>query len=287
MKRAEENKRKEATRKKEMASKRKSIVTDSTPDFLLELEADAAAGDESVAETVNDFKKWRDYVAELQRRQFDAEDHEAKQIDAIEEQLARDKSSFRKHATEGLTQYTEEETTDIERQAREAKEVIQSLRNQNQKMRDTAKTMAEEMRALYIANERLKDANKTTVDFHSQLSGFEEKETGKEKQLEEMAAKYIEAIDEHEEALIMRAMVGDSENNIKNMYEKLTNDLVAKFQSECNDDVLVLELGSIALGETEEDDKDAMEVSKSLHKSLSDDDDTEGEEAGSEDEEIN
>jgi hypothetical protein len=266
-----------------MAAKRKLIMTDTIPAFLLEIEADETfESDVDIVQSVEEYKKMREYVAALQSKQIEAEEREMKQINEVEDKLRAEKEAYRKHASQGLVLRTPDEEEDIERQSKECKEIIASLRKENQKIRDNGKAMAEEMRGLYIHNQRLEEAKKTTEEFQSQLSRFEDKETGKGEQLEAMTSKYKEAIDDHEEALAMRTLAGDVENKIKNVYEKLINQVVVKFQSECHDDVLVLELGSIALGEMglDEDGDDLSVVSRSFHtpKTSHDDDDNDDEE---------
>ena len=263
---------------------RQTLVTEEpTPDFIVAIESEGFDGDEELEEEFGDFIKVRDYVSALQARKMEAEEHEADQIQQIENKLYDEKEAFRAKLSQGIALYTAEEAEDIERQAAESKQIIASLRKDNQKIRDNVTKMKEEMRSLYVHNQRLEESKKTTEEFQSQLTSFEDKESGKQEQLEAMAIKYKEAIEEHQEALEMRTMSGESENNIKRIYDKLTNRLVVKFQAECDDDVLVLELGSIALGEMGEDeDEDGDEatdggdsaglVSRSFHQQSGDED---------------
>jgi len=247
----------EASRKAAIDARRKTVETERAPDeLILQIEAEGVDGDEELQEALDDFHKVRDYVQALQNRQLQAEEHEAEQIAELDRKLQEEKDAFRKHASQGIALYTDEEAEDIARQASKSKEIIATLRKQNEKMRDDLKSMKEEMRGLYVHNQRLEEAMKTTSEFQEQLNDFENKESGKQEQLESMATKYKEAIDEHTEALEMRTIAGESENKIKQIYEKLTNRLVVKFQNECTDDLLVLELGSLALGEMAEDDEE-------------------------------
>lgn len=269
--------------KKEAREAARETAEEPTPDFIVAIESEGFDGDEELEEDFGDFIKVRDYVSALQARKMEAEEHESDQIQQVENKLYEEKQAYRTKASQGIALYTADEAEDIERQAAESKQIIASLRKDNQKIRDNVTKMKEEMRSLYVHNQRLEESKKTTEEFQSQLTSFEDKESGKQEQLESMATKYKDAIEEHQEALEMRTMSGESENNIKRIYDRLTNRLVVKFQAECDDDVLVLELGSIALGEIEGDEEDdggdetdggdsAALVSRSFHQQSGDED---------------
>lgn len=286
-KRASIAKHEEEERKAAAAERhQRELITDTTPDFLLEIEAAGFEEDEDLEEAVGDFHKVRDYIAALQTKRFDSEQREAAQIREVEDRFNMEKEKFRAHATAGLQIYTKEEEEDIMRQSTDCKEIIQTLRKQNTNIRESCKSMAEEMRSLYIHNQRLEEAKKTTTEFQGQLTAFENKESGKGEQLETLATRLKEAIDDHEEAVSMRAMVGETENKVKLVYERCATNLVGKFQTESTDDVLVLEIGSIALGEmagmggdTSDEEEETLSVSRSFHQINPDDyDDTSGSE---------
>lgn len=93
----------------------------------------------------------------------------------------------------------------------------------------------------------------TAGNHMKQLRSIDRNETTKEEKYEKLSNKYIRAIDNHEEALEFRAMAGQTEHRIKNLYENVLVKIVTKFQNACDNDDLVLEIGAIALGEAEDD----------------------------------
>ena len=243
---------KEKARRASITTKRQSIMTDTLPGFLLEIESDPTmAEDEDIVQELEDCKKLHKKVATLQMKEIESEDHELGQVKQFDDNVNKVKKAYRRRASVGLKVYTSKESEDIERQGQEIKNEIATLRKENQKFRDSIKSMTEDMQKLLIDNNQLEHDKKAMETAMEELAAFRDEQTKKGEYAEAMGAKYKQVLEEQAECVEKQSLMSEVEHNVKQVFERAVNNITTKFQNECDDETLVGKLGSIT---GEEDD---------------------------------
>ncbi|CAB9527800.1 expressed unknown protein [Seminavis robusta] len=236
---------------------KRSLITDDTPDYLLcyeDNEDGAECSDKEIKEAVEDVKRIREAVAALQNRLYEVEDHEAGQIKKVQEKLKRAKYEFRDQATKGLVRYTQEEHDDLDRQVLESRQIIDTLRRENRKIRQNNTAMVHNRINLRKRNKTLKASIKYTKKVLMRGPTKEGgKFTGMNEDLEKDEMIWRKAATRMEEMAEMRALQIASLKRRRELREACIAKILGHFQNNCPNDVLVLKLGAMALGEDDEE----------------------------------